>query len=47
METLPGWPPVHEPTTLEMLTLTLFIPGGIALAFMVLFLAPGWRAKGE
>ncbi len=43
LETLPGWPAVPEPTLLELLALILFIPGGIALAFVVAFLAPSWR----
>ena len=44
LETLPGWPEVHDPSLLEILTLILFIPGAIALAFLVAFLAPGWRS---
>lgn len=47
LETLPGWPAVSDPTVLEMLTLTVFIPFGIAAVFAVLILAPGWRAKDE
>lgn len=45
LETLPGWPEVHDPSLLEILTLILFIPGAIALAFLVAFLAPGWRSR--
>lgn len=47
LETLPNWPAVYEPTVLEMLTLTVFIPFGIAAVFAALILGPGWRAKDE
>ena len=47
LETLPSWPAVHQPTVLEMLTLTVFIPFGIAAVFAVVILGPGWRSKDE
>jgi len=45
LETLPSWPTVTDPTVLEMLTLTLFIPLAITLVLAVLILGPGWRPK--
>ena len=45
LETLPSWPVVNDPTVLEMLTLTLFIPLAITLVLAALILGPGWRAK--
>jgi hypothetical protein len=45
LETLPGWPAVNDPTVLQLLTLTVFIPVGILLVLAVLILGPGWRAK--
>ncbi len=45
LETLPSWPAVNDPTVLEMLTLTLFIPLAITLVLALLILGPGWRAK--
>lgn len=45
--TLPGWPAVYDPTVLEILALTLFIPLGIAAVFAVLVLAPAWGRKQQ
>ena len=45
LETLPSWPAVTEPSVLEMLTLTLFIPLGITLVLALIILGPGWHAK--
>lgn len=45
LETLPGWPSVIEPTVLELLTLTLFIPLGITAVLAVLILGPGWKSQ--
>ncbi len=45
LETLPSWPAVNDPTVVELLTLTLFIPLGIGLVFAVIILGPGWRPK--
>ncbi|MFT4108760.1 hypothetical protein [Propionicimonas sp.] len=47
LETLPSWPQVTDPTVLEMLVLTIFIPFGIAAVVAALVLGPGWSAKGE
>lgn len=47
LETLPSWPAVNDPTVLEMLTLTLFIPLGITLVLAALILGPGWVAKDQ
>ena len=47
LETLPNWPAVTDPTVLEMLTLTVFIPFGIAAVFAFLILTPGWKPKDE
>jgi len=47
LETLPSWPAVTDPTVLEMLTLTLFIPMGITLVLAAIILGPGWRQKTE
>ena len=45
LETLPGWPAVNDPSVMQLLTLTVFIPVGIMLVLAVLILGPGWRAK--
>jgi hypothetical protein len=45
LETLPSWPVVNDPSVLEMLVLTLFIPLGISLVLAALILGPGWRPK--
>lgn len=45
--TLPGWPAVYDPTVLEMLLITLFIPLGIAAFFAVLVFAPAWGRKQQ
>jgi hypothetical protein len=45
LETLPSWPAVTDPTVLEMLTLTLFIPLAITLVLTALILGPGWAPK--
>jgi len=45
LETLPGWPAVYEPSVLDILVLTLFIPMGITLVLAVLILGPGWNPK--
>jgi len=47
LETLPGWPEVQEPTILESLTLLLFLPVGMALAFVLVIMAPAWRARDD
>ena len=45
LETLPGWPAVSDPSVVQLLTLTLFIPLGITLVLAAIILGPGWRAK--
>ncbi len=45
--TLPGWPAVYDPTVLEMLLVTLFIPLGIATLFALLVFAPAWGRKQQ
>ena len=47
LETLPSWPTVTDPTALEMLTLTIFIPFGIGAVLTILIMGPVWRAKSE
>jgi hypothetical protein len=47
LETLPSWPAVPDPTVLQILTVTLFIPLAITAVVALLVLAPGWRAKSE
>ena len=47
LETLPSWPQVTDPSTLEMLLLTVFIPFGIAAVVTAVVLGPGWRASSE
>ncbi|HOC12304.1 MAG TPA: hypothetical protein PLL50_10140 [Propionicimonas sp.] len=44
LETLPGWPAVQEPTAIELLTLTLFIPLAITAVVMLLTMARGWKS---
>ena len=45
LETLPSWPTVTDPTVLEMLTLTIFIPLGIGAVLTALIMGPAWREK--
>lgn len=45
--TLPGWPAVHDPTVLEMLLVTLFIPLGIAAVFAVLVFGAAWGRRQQ
>ncbi len=45
--TLPGWPAVTDPSVMEMLLVTLFVPLGIALFFAVLTFAPAWGRKQD
>ncbi|HQZ00005.1 MAG TPA: hypothetical protein PKV13_09030 [Propionicimonas sp.] len=45
LETLPGWPAVNDPTVLELLTLTLFIPLGVSAVLALLILGPGWKSQ--
>lgn len=47
LETLPGWPAVVEPTMLELLTLTVFIPLALVAVITVLVMGPGWKAKDQ
>ncbi len=47
LETLPGWPAVTDPSVLQILTLTAFIPLGIAVVLAAIILGPGWRTKSE
>jgi hypothetical protein len=49
LETLPSWPAVTDPTVLQVLVLTVFIPFGIAAVLTLLILGPQWnaRARGE
>lgn len=44
LETLPGWPAVTDPTVLELLILTVFIPLAILLVLALIILAPSWRS---
>lgn len=48
LETLPGFPPVEEPTVLESLLYLLVWPLAIAIPIFVLGLGPAWfrRSKG-
>lgn len=43
LETLPNWPAVVEPTVLELLVLTLFIPLGITVVVAAIVLGPTWQ----
>lgn len=45
LETLPSWPAVPDPTILELLTITLFIPLAISALFAAMILGPGWRDR--
>lgn len=45
LQTLPSWPEVVEPTLLEMLTLTVFIPLAITAVLTVVVLGKGWRSE--
>jgi hypothetical protein len=45
LDTLPSWPVVNDPTVLEMLLLTLFIPLVITLVLTLVILGSGWRPK--
>ena len=47
LETLPSWPAVTEPTVVEMLTLMVFLPFGIAAVITLMTMGPAWREKGE
>lgn len=47
LETLPNWPAVPEPSVVEFLFLTLFLPLLIAGVFAALILGPGWRRNDE
>ncbi|MGC3954366.1 MAG: hypothetical protein QM804_08985 [Propionicimonas sp.] len=45
---LPGWPAVYDPTVLDLLMVTLFVPLGIAAVFAVLVFGPAWgRSQRE
>ena len=43
LETLPGWPAVTEPTTLELLVLMVFLPLAGAAVITLLTLGPSWK----
>jgi hypothetical protein len=47
LETLPSWPSAPDPSVMQMLTLTVFIPLIIAAVVTLFVLGPGWRAKSE
>ncbi len=47
LETLPSWPAVQDPTVLQMLVLTVFIPFGIAAVFALAILGPHWHARSR
>ena len=47
LQTLPSWPAVPDPSVLQLLTLTLFIPLAITVVVAALVLGPTWHAKGE
>nr|WP_300145318.1 hypothetical protein [Propionicimonas sp.] len=47
LQTLPSWPAVPDPTALQLLTVTLFIPLAITAVVALFVLGPGWRTKGE
>ena len=47
LETLPSWPAVPDPTVLQLLTVTIFIPFAISAVVALLVLGPGWRVKSE
>lgn len=42
LKTLPGWPPVDDPTPIQTLTVLLGVPAAIALVLMLLVMAPSW-----
>lgn len=47
LETLPSWPAVPDPTVMQILIPTLFIPLAIAAVIALLVLGPGWRGRAE
>ena len=47
LQTLPSWPAVPDPSVLQLLTLTVFIPVAITVVVAALVLGPGWHARGE
>lgn len=47
LETLPSWPAVPEPTLVELLTVTLFVPFAIAAVVVALVMGPAWHGKSE
>ncbi len=47
LETLPGWPAVHEPSVMDFLFLILFLPLAIAAVFAAIILGPGWYRKNQ
>ncbi len=42
LKTLPGWPPVDDPTAIETLTVLLGVPAAIAAVLLLLVMAPSW-----
>lgn len=47
METLPSWPSVTEPTLMQILLVTLFIPGIIAAVITALSMGPSWLRREQ
>ena len=47
LETLPSWPAVPDPTVVQILIPTLFVPLAITVVIALLVLGPGWRQKAE
>jgi hypothetical protein len=47
LETLPSWPAVPDPTVVQILIPTLFIPLAITAVIALLVLGPGWRRPSE
>jgi len=47
LETLPSWPAVPEPSLVELLTVTLFVPLAISAVVVALVMGPAWHGKAE
>lgn len=43
LDSSPGWQAVNNPSALELLNLTVFLPFGIAAVVALVVLAPSWR----
>jgi hypothetical protein len=47
LETLPSWPAVPDPSVLQILTVTVFIPFGISAVIAALVMGRHWAARDE